>query len=67
MFIAPSSPRRAAARISLPLIDIDERDLVQPRVTFFGTLWHLPPREVLAGIAFAFLVAALLIALAVFS
>lgn len=67
MFIAPDPlSRRAAVRISYPLIDIDERFLTPP-ATFFGTLRRLPASEIGAGIAFAGLMGLLLIALAVFS
>lgn len=59
--------RRAAARISFPIIDIDERELTAPSATFFGTLRRLPASEIAGGIAFAALMALLLIAMAVFS
>ena len=68
MFIAPEpQTRRAAARISYPLIDIDERQLTPLPATFFGTLRRLPASEIVAGVAFTALMALLLIALAVLS
>lgn len=65
MHIAPPPPHWSA-QISTPLIDHDEL-LITPKVTFFGLLWHLPLSEILGGIAFVMLIAALLLALVAFS
>lgn len=67
MHISPHIPHRAAGSVSYSLIDIEERFLTPPPVTFFSTLRRLPASEIVAGTAFAALVALLFLGLAVFS